>query len=209
MAQQWSEPITSGVPARGAPPGDFAPPSLTGRELRRLRVWLAVYGVLAILAGGLAIAIPAVASITIAIFIGWLLVFAGILMGVHRWSHRHDRRLGVRPWLTAALTLLIGLYLVIFPLSGTITLTLLLAIWFVGSGALLLSAWWSLRRLPGMWATGVNGAVSVLLGLLIAVDLPSSAAWAVGLLVGINLVFWGVRVLIEASRLEAGPARAS
>jgi uncharacterized membrane protein HdeD (DUF308 family) len=143
-----------------------------------------------------------VASITIAIFIGWLLVFAGVLMGVHGWSHRRDRHLGVRPWLTAALTLLIGLYLVIFPLGGTVTLTLLLVIWFVGSGALLLSAWWRLRALPGMGAMGLNGGMSVLLGLLIAVDFPSSAGWAVGLLVGINLIFWGVRVLIEAWRLE-------
>jgi uncharacterized membrane protein HdeD (DUF308 family) len=46
--------------------------------------------------------------------------------------------------------------------------------------------------------TGLNGAMSVILGALIAASLPSSAAWAIGLLVGLNLIFSGVRALIAA-----------
>jgi uncharacterized membrane protein HdeD (DUF308 family) len=51
-----------------------------------------------------------------------------------------------------------------------------------------------------MYALG--GGLSVILGFLIAASLPSSATWAIGLLVGINLVFWGVRALIGARLLK-------
>jgi uncharacterized membrane protein HdeD (DUF308 family) len=55
---------------------------------------------------------------------------------------------------------------------------------------------------PGAGITGFGGALSVVLGILIAASLPSSASWAIGLLVGINLIFWGVRALTGAGLLK-------
>jgi uncharacterized membrane protein HdeD (DUF308 family) len=54
-----------------------------------------------------------------------------------------------------------------------------------------------------MAMTAFGGAISVILGVLIAVNLPSSAGWAIGLLVGINLIFWGVRALVAAGLLSS------
>ena len=85
------------------------------------------------------------------------------------------------------------------------TLTLLLAAWFFASGAVLLMSASRRRGLPGAGLTALNAALSLLLGILIVADLPSSAGWAIGLLVGINLVFWGMRTLIAAGHIEAMP----
>jgi uncharacterized membrane protein HdeD (DUF308 family) len=172
---------------------------LSADEVRRARRWLVALGALSILGGAAAIAVPAVASVTIAIFVGWLLIFAGVVTGADVWSRRHRAKVWPAA-LDALLALLVGFYLVLFPLSGTVTLTLLLAIWFFGAGLLRLVAAWQLRGFPGTGLLGLTGVLSIVLGILVVADLPSSAAWAIGLLVGINMVFWGVRA-IAFSRL--------
>ncbi|MGZ4250669.1 MAG: hypothetical protein ACXVUE_20495 [Solirubrobacteraceae bacterium] len=58
-----------------------------------------------------------------------------------------------------------------------------------------------------VWAAALNGVLLIVLGFLIADSLPSSAAWAIGLLVGIDLIFWGVRSLV-ATRLLKPEAQA-
>ena len=196
MAEQW----TGGL-------GSSAPPLDVGRavmglalpreEARRMRKWLIVTGILGVIAGAVAVIVPAVATVTITLLVGWTLVFAGSVMAGHAWATRKRGLRGPRP-LTAALAILVGAIVVIFPLSGALTLTVMLAIWFFGTGALLLLESVPPRSRPGAVLTIVNGCLSLLLGFLIVADLPSSAAWAVGLLVGINLIFWGVRALIAA-----------
>jgi uncharacterized membrane protein HdeD (DUF308 family) len=176
-------------------------------EIRQARRWLMISGILSLIAGALAIAIPAIASVTIAIFIGWILIVAGVMTTIHAFTER-DR--GGDMWLrllNGLLALAVGVYIVVAPLSGTLTLTFMLAAWFFASGALLLALWWREREAPGAWLAALNGVMSVLLGLLIAVDLPSSANWAIGLLVGINLIFWGVRALVAASLLKPAEHR--
>jgi uncharacterized membrane protein HdeD (DUF308 family) len=124
--------------------------------------------------------------------------------------HAFTQRTPGRNWSRVAhalLTLLVGLYLVIFPLEGAISLTLLLVIWFAGTGALELYGAYQLRGVPGAGWLLFNGVVSIVLAVLIAASLPSSAAWAIGLLVGINLVFWGMRALVTATILKRALAR--
>jgi uncharacterized membrane protein HdeD (DUF308 family) len=174
---------------------------LSRDDLRHAHNWLLGAAILALIAGALAIAVPVVASVTMAIFVGWLLIFAGLVMVSHAFSRRAPVRVTLR-LLEGLLTLVAGIYLIAFPLNGTVTLTFVLAVWFFGTGALALLAAWRLRGMPGAGIAGLNGALSLILGLLIALDLPSSAAWAIGLLVGINLVFWGVRALIGAKLLK-------
>jgi uncharacterized membrane protein HdeD (DUF308 family) len=174
---------------------------MPAEALARARRWLTVTAVLALIAGVVAIAVPVIASVTIALFIGWVLIFAGIVTGIHAFSQRPPRRVAVS-LVNAVLTFLVGLYIVIFPLSGTVTLTFMLALWFFASGALRLVAWWRGRGMPGAGMIGFNGALTLVLGILIVASLPSSAAWAIGLLVGINLFFWGLEGLALARLLK-------
>jgi uncharacterized membrane protein HdeD (DUF308 family) len=174
---------------------------LSGDELRRARTWLQIAGILALISGVVAVAVPVVASVTMAIFVGWTLVFAGIVMASHAFASGAPLRVTLR-LLEALLTLLVGIYVVVSPLTGTVTLTFMLAVWFFGTGLLTLLAASRLRGAPGAGVTAFSGTVSIVLGLLIALDLPSSAAWAIGLLVGINLIFLGVRSIIAAQMLR-------
>jgi uncharacterized membrane protein HdeD (DUF308 family) len=174
---------------------------LSTDELRRARRWLLVTAGLLVLAGIAAIAVPLASSVATAIFIGWVLVFAGVVMGVHAYNERSEGRTGSRV-LTALLTLAAGVFLLVAPLTGTLTLTFVLAVWFFALGMTELAAAWAMRGVRGAGFVGVNGALSLLLGVLIVADLPSSAGWAIGLLVGISLLLWGIRAFVAAGLLK-------
>jgi uncharacterized membrane protein HdeD (DUF308 family) len=172
---------------------------VVGEEpLRRARKALIVAGALALITGFVAILVPAIASVTIAVFVGWIMVAAGVWMAIQAVSNRAGFR-----GLEALLTLIAGLYIVIFPLNGTVTLTFVLSVWLFATGVLSILVATRLGRTPNGWAAGIGGVLNIVLGFLIAASLPSSAAWAIGLLVGIDLIFGGLRALIAARLLKA------
>ena len=126
--------------------------NLTGEEVRRVRRVLIAAGVAALIIGVLAILLPAVASVTIALFIGWVLVAVSVAMGIQAMSHR-----AVLRGLEALLTLIAGLYVIIFPLNGTVTLTFVLAVWLFSTGALSLFVAVQLGRSAEAWMTAISG----------------------------------------------------
>lgn len=173
------------------------------RALRRNRKWLLISGVLAVIAGAVAIAVPAIASVTVEIFIGWLLVAASGALLVDAFAVRDWRRILLRLLLTV-LTFAAGVYLVVAPLEGTFTLTVMLVIWFIALGVARIAAGLADRAAPGSGYTILAGVVSVLLGVLVGAELPSSAAWAIGLLVGVDFLFYGMSAIALAIRLKGG-----
>jgi uncharacterized membrane protein HdeD (DUF308 family) len=204
MASNWSEPA-QGI--GGSRAEDFLASYLTvpRERLRAARRWLIATGILSLITGVVALAVPAAASVATSIFIGWVLLFAGVVMVVHAFSRRSTGDTALA-FVNGLLTLLVGLYIVIFPLSGTVTLTFLLALWFFAIGVLEVYAAIRARGEPMAAIFGFSGALSGLLGALIVAELPSSAGWAIGLLVGINLILFGVRALILASLLRRAAA---
>lgn len=170
--------------------------------------WLTAAGALAIVGGVVAILVPAIASVTIAIFIGWMLVFSAIYLVIDAFAHRVPGRTFWR-LLWAALTLFAGIYLLLAPLEGTVTLTFVLGLYFLIIGAMRLLAWWMARGEEGAGLVALSGAASLLVGILILVELPSSAAWAIGLLVGIDFIFAGFNLIALAQAIKrADPALA-
>jgi len=153
--------------------------------------WLLASGILAIVAGIVAIAVPAAASVTIELFIGWLLLFSSGFQLVDAFAPpRTPGRVLVR--LTyAALFLIAGVYLLVAPLEGTFTLTVVLAAFLIAFGLVRLYAALRGRDEQGAALAALSGAAGLVLGILIAVELPSSADWAIGLLVGVDLLFYG------------------
>jgi uncharacterized membrane protein HdeD (DUF308 family) len=166
-------------------------------QLSRHWKLLLATGVLLELAGIFSIFVPIVASISVAILAGWALLLGGVV----QFGHVARKDAGwERIWrlFLALITAIAGLSILLFPLSGTITLTVVLVVWFWVSGGTKLAAWWRLRNVEGSWMLGLNGLASVVLGILIWADLPSSAAWAIGLLVGIDLVLYGSSLIMSA-----------
>jgi uncharacterized membrane protein HdeD (DUF308 family) len=156
--------------------------------------WLVAAGLLAIILGAIAIIVPAVGSVGAAILIGWLLIFGSAFVLASAFHERELLPIAVRVVL-AGLWVLAGLLLLLSPLTGTITLTVVLIAWFVVDGVFRIAEAILRPELTGRGWLAVGGVLSILLGVLIWADFPSSATWALGLLVGINLLVYGMQLL--------------
>jgi uncharacterized membrane protein HdeD (DUF308 family) len=156
------------------------------------RSWkaLMVVGVGAIVLGCIAILVPAVASVGTAIFIGWLLVVVSGVLFAAAFSAHSVGTVAVRV-IWALLTLLVGIWLIVEPHNGTLTLTLVLGIYFLFMGLTRITIAFIARGEPNAGLLGLSGAAGLLIGILVLAKFPSSADWAIGLLVGIDLIFAG------------------
>jgi uncharacterized membrane protein HdeD (DUF308 family) len=200
MAEQYTERLGSVGTGNGARGTWEAGSPRAAKALKRARNWLYATGAVAMIAGALAIIIPAAASVTVAVLIGWILLVVGAFALAHAWSVRAPGR-GLRI-LNGVLMALAGISLIAFPLTGTFTLTFFLAAFFLVTGAINLAAAIAQRDEPGALMLGLHGALSLVLGVLIVADLPSSAGWAIGLLVGVNLIFFALRCIAAAALLD-------
>lgn len=153
--------------------------------------WSIALGVLLLIAGFFAIALPFFAGIAASIFFGWVILFAGVAHLVYAWS---ERGAGAIVWqiLIGIVYVLAALYLLFFPIAGVAALTLVLAMYITLEGIFELAAFSMLRRLPGSYWFLVDGLVSLLLAALIFFRWPSSSSWALGILVGVSLMFSGI-----------------
>jgi uncharacterized membrane protein HdeD (DUF308 family) len=158
---------------------------------------LVVSGCLSLLAGVGAILVPALASVGTAVFIGIVLIAASVAIGIGAFAMAGAGR-KLLTGLLAVFTLAMGIYLAASPLEGTFTLTVMLVIWFAGVGLVRIGIGIAHLGQRDAGYTILAGAVSLALGVLIAVELPSSADWAIGLLVGIDFLIYGVLALGRA-----------
>jgi len=172
-------------------------------SLRQGRKWLLISGWLAVIAGTIAIIVPAVASVTVAIFIGWMLLFGAVFLLIDAFAVRDIWRMLMR-LLLAFIAGAAGLSLLLAPLRGTYTLTVLLVLWFAVTGVMRIAVAIAERGTPGAGWMGANGVVTLLLGILIGANLPESSDWAIGLLVGIDFLFYGFGAIAAASALKRG-----
>ena len=171
---------------------------------------LTFLGVLMLIGGFVAIIVPAAASVATAIFVGWMLVFGALVLLVEAITHfRHHVGSALLGLLMAALTAVAGIYLLVAPLEGTFTLTVILAAYFIARGVLWVIAAIAGRKNPGAALIGVSGLCSVIVGVLVAVELPESSDWAIGLLVGVAFVFQGAQLLALASASKNLPPAAA
>jgi uncharacterized membrane protein HdeD (DUF308 family) len=182
--------------ATGVPPSDLL------EALRRGRRRLMIAGVLLMALGAVAIIVPAVASVATAIFIGWILVIASAFDLANAMAIEHGGRKALR-FVLALLTFVAGIYLLVAPLDGVFTLTVVLVIWFMASGTARVIVGIAERGLPGWGMTVLSGVISIVLAVLIAEKLPSSADWAIGLIVGVDLLFSGTLLTSLAYRLRS------
>jgi uncharacterized membrane protein HdeD (DUF308 family) len=155
-------------------------------------------GIISTVLGAIAIIVPPLASVTITYLVGILLLIGAVAYVAEAISRGST---GHRIWsaVLAVLYVFAGVWLIINPVSGTITLTWILAIFFLLIGVLRLIAGIASRgKVPNAGWTIINGVLSILIAVLVIGDLPSSAAWAIGLLVGIQLLFDGIALIATA-----------
>jgi uncharacterized membrane protein HdeD (DUF308 family) len=155
-------------------------------------------GIVMMILGFLAVAVPNIATLAVEIFVGWLFFAGGIFRAISVW---HARQAPGFAWslLAAVLSVVLGLILIFHPLAGVLTLTMVLVAFFIIEGLASIVAAIEHRQHLRSWGWVLfSGIIDLLLAYLIWQGWPSSAAWAIGLLVGINMLFLGLSLVMTA-----------
>jgi uncharacterized membrane protein HdeD (DUF308 family) len=162
----------------------------TRQEIARHWGWFLTLGILLVLIGMAAIAFPFLSTIAAKIAIGWIFLVAGVVDVFHAF---YVKRWAGFFWnlLIGLLYLVAGAWLAFFPLTGILTLTIIIAALFIAEGIMKLIMGFRVRHHEGSGWVVFSGLVAIVAGFLIALNLPASAVWALGLLAGINLLFSG------------------
>jgi uncharacterized membrane protein HdeD (DUF308 family) len=155
-----------------------------------------IEGIVLIVLGVAAIVVPPLAGLATTIFLGWLFLIGGVVGLVATFGARQAPGFG---WalLSAIVALLAGAVLLWNPLAGLLTLTYVLIAFFVIDGVLIIAmALQHRRELSGRWEWMLLGGVmDLVLAAIIIAGLPGTAAWALGLLVGIDLLWGGISLV--------------
>jgi uncharacterized membrane protein HdeD (DUF308 family) len=155
-----------------------------------------VEGIILLILGLAAIIFPLIATLAVEILFGWLFLISGIAGLITTFMMRQAPGFG---WslVSAILGIAVGVVLLAWPLSGALTLTFVLIVFFTIEGvASIMFALEHKRELSGRWGWMLaSGVIDLILAAIILAGLPGTAAWALGLLVGINMVFGGTALI--------------
>jgi len=167
--------------------------------IKKASGWFIAIAVVFIILGIMAIAEPAVAGLAVAVLVGWLLIFGGVAHLVATFAGGGARRV-IWQVILGIIYIVGGIYFLTHPLLGLGTLTLLLAVIILMEAVLEFIAYFRARNEGGSGWMLVNGLITLFVGGLIWLHWPSSSVWAIGTLVGVNLLITGI------SRLMLGMA---
>ena len=160
--------------------------------------WLlfVIEGVVLLILGALAIIVPPLATLGVTIFLGWLLLISGVVGLVMTFMARGAPGFW---WslVSGVIGILAGLVLIAFPVSGALSLTLVLIAFFAVEGvASIMYAFEHRKQLTDRWGWILaSGVVDLILAAIILAGFPGTALWALGLLVGINMIFGGASLV--------------
>jgi uncharacterized membrane protein HdeD (DUF308 family) len=155
-----------------------------------------VEGILLVVLGLAAMIVPPLASLAVTIFLGWMFLISGIAgLALTFWA----RQMPGFWWslISAVLAIGAGIVLLARPVQGTLTLTIVVGAYFLAEGVTtIMYALEHRRELSARWSWMlVAGLMDILIAAIVIAGLPGSATWAIGLLVGINLLFGGATLI--------------
>ncbi|KJC35488.1 hypothetical protein UP09_29980 [Bradyrhizobium sp. LTSP885] len=153
-------------------------------------------GILLVILGIAAVIVPPLASLAVTIMLGWMFLISGVGgLIVTFWA----RNMPGFWWslISAALAVLAGLVLLTRPVQGVLTLTIVVGAYFLAEGVTtIMYALEHRRELSGRWSwLLIAGLMDIVIAFFIIAGLPGSAEWALGLLVGLNLMFGGASLI--------------
>jgi len=151
-----------------------------------------IIGVIFLLLGLGGIFFPLIASISTAIFFGWLLLFSGSILAIHTWQTNTKDWLG---WLKAVILFVVGALTIINPIPGVAAIGMLFSIYFLFDSFASIALAFSIKPQSKWWIVLLNGITSFILAILFLINWPISSMFMVGLFVGISLFFDGIVLL--------------
>jgi len=160
-------------------------------------------GILLIALGTFAIIVPGIFTLAVTTLIGVVLLVGG---AVRLWRCIRSRHPGSHVWhiAVALLAIAAGLILLINPMEGVLTLTVVVIALLLAGGAMKLAAAFQGQPAGGRLWLVVSAVVDIALGILLWAGLPETALWAIGLMVGISLLFTGWTAVMVSSALKRG-----
>jgi uncharacterized membrane protein HdeD (DUF308 family) len=164
-----------------------------------------VWAIVIILFGFLAIALPLATSLGVVIVVAWLILLAGGFQLIHAFQ---SKGIGSTIWkvVVAILYVIVGIYFLLNPLLGVASFTLALAIFFVAEGVLDLVIYFQNRTAGGAGWILLNGIITLILGIMVWRQWPSSSLWLIGTLVGFSMIMTGtarLMISLAARRVTA------
>jgi len=170
-----------------------------GNEIKSAAGSMKWMGVLTIIFGILAILMPYITGQSVLMLIGFLVIFGGIMRLI--WAFKAGSLgKGILVFIIGVLTLLAGFWIITEPFIAAGALTIVLSVYFFVDGIAELVAAFSLQEGKG-WLM-FDGVVTIILGILLFLGFPFSGPFAVGLLLGIKLLFAGATMLTLGSAVK-------
>jgi uncharacterized membrane protein HdeD (DUF308 family) len=152
--------------------------------------WSIFLSILMILAGLFAIFIPSISGLAITLIFGWLMIISGVTHFIFAFKS-HTTGAVIWELLLGAVYLFAGVYLIMHPLAGLITLTLFLACYLFFEGIFEIIQFFQIRPRHGAGWLLFDAIVTLILAIMIWRAWPSSSVWVIGTLVGISMLFSG------------------
>lgn len=166
--------------------------------IQKNRTLLIFEGVIFAILGFLAVALPGISTLSTELFIGWLLIFGGIFQ-LYRTFKAGSHSAGfIGSLLTGILYVVFGVLLILFPVAGIYSLTVLLTLFFIAEGIAKVILGFQLRSSPRWGWFVLNGILALIMAYIIWAGWPGTVFWVLGLLVGINMIFFGISLILLA-----------
>jgi len=162
---------------------------------KKITGWYLAAAILFVILGIFAIIEPGVAGLGVTLLVGWLLIFGAVFHFIHAFKGGGAKQI-IFQVLVGILYLIGGFYFLTHTIMGTATLTLLLAGIILAEGVIELVSYFRNRKEGASGWILFNGIITLLLGGLIWFHWPSSTVWAIGTLVGVNLLMTGITRLM-------------
>ncbi len=163
-------------------------------------LWM-IAGVVAILAGFLALANPLAASITAVMLTGWSFLLIGVLQAAGVFV---GGDWGPRLWALAigVLGALLGLWILSRPVEALIALTWVMGIMLLALGLTKVLAAWPLRQGPFFWPVLLSGFLSAMLGMMVLGGMPKISEYLLGVFLAVELISSGIAAVTLAVGLR-------
>jgi uncharacterized membrane protein HdeD (DUF308 family) len=166
--------------------------------------WFVALGIALIALGVVCIMGDVTATLATVLALGWLLVIGAVVALVQAFR-AYDWGGFFLYFLSALLRGVAGYVLIRYPDSGEVSITILLAAFFI-VGGIFRTVGAASMRFPSWGWTAFSGIVSLVLGFTLIYQLPTASLWFIGFLVGVDFIFDGVALITLGTAVKKVPA---
>jgi uncharacterized membrane protein HdeD (DUF308 family) len=170
--------------------------------VKRYSTWYLLEGVLLVIAGVLALVYPYLASVTLVLLLGWILIISGVLQAIGLIGAKDVPHFWLQ-LISAVLAILIGLLLLRNPDAGLLIMTVLLIVFFIVEGISKIIFALNIRPFMGWFWVLLSGVIGILLGAYLWANMPLSSEWVLGVLLGIQLIVEGAALAFLAWQVRS------